>query len=122
VFEYARFVARSRRGRGDPRKIRIAQAGGVATGFASGTRRGLTRVEAVAEIRERTTDPTELSEAAGETYFRGTPWDQDPALQRIDAVTRDILVDAGARPELIERYVKVRREHPATYRYRWWLD
>jgi hypothetical protein len=60
----------------------------VASGFASGTRRGLTRAKAVAEIRERTTDPTELSEAAGETYFRGTPWDQDPALHRIDAVTR----------------------------------
>jgi hypothetical protein len=37
----------------------------------------------------------ELSEAAGETYF-----DQDPTLQRIDAVTRDVLVDAGARGRL----------------------
>jgi len=35
-------------------------------------------------------------------YFRGTPWDQDPALQRLDALTRDVLVDAGAQPELIE--------------------
>jgi hypothetical protein len=45
--------------------------------------------------RERTTDPYELFEAAGETYF-----DQDPTLQRIDAVTRDVLVDAGARGRL----------------------
>jgi hypothetical protein len=94
----------------------------VASGFASRTRRGLSRTDAVAEIRECTTDPCELSEAAGETYFRGTPWDQDPTLQRIDAVTRDVLVDAGARPDLIERYVTARREHPTTYRYRWWID
>src|SRR6266536_3639424 len=64
-FEYAGPVARSSSGRGEARGIRVAQAGGVASGFASGTRRGLTRAEAVAEIRERTTDPYELSEAAG---------------------------------------------------------
>jgi hypothetical protein len=63
-----------------PEGIRIAWAGGVASRFASGTRRGLTRAEAVAEIRKRTTDPYELSEAA--------------------AVTRDVLVDAGARGRL----------------------
>jgi hypothetical protein len=95
---------------------------GVASGFASRTRRGLSRADAVAEIRERTTDPYELSEAAGETLLRGAPWDSDPTLQRIDALTRDVLVEADPRPELIEQYVQARREHPATYRQRWWID
>lgn len=114
-------VSRGRRPRGDQRGIRIAWAGGVASGFASGARRGLSRADAVAEIREEcTADPVELSEAAGETYFRGTPWDQDPELQRIDAVTRDVLVDAGAWPELIEQYVIARREQPTDYRRTWW--
>src|SRR4051812_3539571 len=51
--------------RTNARGLRIAHAGGTASGYATGSRRDLDHDGALAEIRDVTTDPAELAEAAG---------------------------------------------------------
>jgi hypothetical protein len=102
------------------RGIRIAHAGGIATGYASGSRRDLDHDSALAEIRDATADATELSEAAGQTFF-GWLLGGD-AEERVRQETRAILIEAGATPALIGRYVVARRERPSDYARTWWTD
>jgi hypothetical protein len=102
------------------RGVRIAHASGTASGYASGTRRDLDHGAALAEIRAATTDATELSEAAGQTFFG---WLLGGAAEeRVRQQTRAILIEAGATPDLIERYVTARRNRPSNYARTWWTD
>jgi hypothetical protein len=75
------------------RGIRIAHASGVASGYASGTRRDLDHNAALAEIRDATTDAAELSEAAGQTFFGWLLGGE--AEERVPRETRAILIEAG---------------------------
>jgi hypothetical protein len=102
------------------RGIRITHASGTASGDVSRSRRDLDHDAALAEIRAATTDATELSEAAGQTFF-GWLLGGD-AEERVRQETWAILIEAGATPDLIERYVTARRERPSDYARTWWTN
>lgn len=89
-----------------PRQIAIAQLTGVAAGWAQGTRRDLTRDQALAELRRISHDPDVLAEAAAlyvVPWTRPAPWD--------DQIT-GLLVDAGADPGRVEHHAAARRRRP----------
>jgi hypothetical protein len=77
------------------RRAAVAQLFRIAAQFASG-RRELTREQALAELAAVSTDPDVLAEAAA-AHAMAQDW------YAINAV--DLLMDAGADPALIQRYV-----------------
>lgn len=87
----------------DRRRIAIARLTGIAAGWAQGTRRDLTREQALDQLRRISTDPDELAEATAQYVVRWTtpmPWDDQAAA---------LLVEAGADPGRVEHWTAARR-------------
>lgn len=89
------------------RDLMIARVQGTAEAYA-GRFRPLTRDEALAELHGLTADPDLLAEAAARYV--------DPNISRPwSPVAVQLLVDAGADPVALERYVADRRAHRARF-------
>ena len=82
--------------------LAAAMASGAAASWAGRYQPGQTREAALARIREVTVDPERLAEAAGmfAASTQPLPWHPD-AVQ--------LLIDAGANLEAVERYAAERR-------------
>jgi hypothetical protein len=78
------------------RRPAVAKLYDIAADHAGGYREGFTRAQALAEILETTPDPDLLAEAAA-AHSVAENW------YAITAV--DLLLEAGADPELIDHYI-----------------
>lgn len=87
--------------------LAAAMASGAAASWAGRYQPGQTREAALARIREITRDPATLAEAAA--MYKAP---KDPLPWHPDAV--ELLVEAGADLEALERYVNERRTRKPT--------
>lgn len=91
------------------RRAAVARLFRIAAQYASGRREGMTREQALAELAAVSADADLLAEAAA-AHAMAQDW------YAINAV--DLLMDAGAEPALIQRYVgrfgPTRIEQPPT--------
>jgi hypothetical protein len=88
--------------RADRRRIAVARLSGIAASHAAGLRGGtFTRAAALAELATVSTDPDVLADAAA-MYVDSHHWYGDQAVE--------LLIEAGADPEALVRYVEQHRE------------
>jgi hypothetical protein len=101
VFEHSYDV-----GMGSTRAIRLAWLTGSAGRLGHRHSDHIPHTDKVAELREQSTEPDELAEAAAAFL----PVGRDPWPHEIAAV--QLLIDAGADVDAIERHAEARRQRP----------
>lgn len=93
----------------DDRKWRLltAHLTGTASGYAGHYRRFPSRADAIAALRAITEQPDVLADAAAQLVARSSDWYDGEAVQ--------LLLDAGADPDLVGEYVERRRPRPGGF-------